>query len=93
MARNTNIDSARIAVESAALNETVVKTSIEIVKRKPGRPKAGADEITQTQGSVQISLKKFPAEWQYKIKKYTPTALTDYILLAVREKMAKDGIL
>ncbi len=79
MAKMNNLENTDIAMESAALNET--KTA----------PKA--KKITQKEGSRQVSLKKFPIEWHDMISSYHPGALSEYILLAVREQMKKDGLL
>lgn len=39
-----------------------------------------------------ISLKKFPKIWVEQIENFYPGSLSDYILIAVAEKMERDNI-
>lgn len=51
------------------------------------------NKITQKSGSQHISLKKFPKKWHALIKTIYPGAMSEYIIVAVSEKMKRDGLL
>ncbi len=81
MAKTDRLQSVEKAMEGAALKEEAAKKDTQGVRR-----------ITQKEGSKQISLKKFPEEWADRIGRFHAGALSDYILIAVAEKMKRDGI-
>lgn len=81
MAKKSLLDSTAAALAGAALNESA------------GEVKKTSKKVTQKEGSIQVSLKKFPIEWHEQIKDYTPGAVSDYILLAVKAQMVRDGLI
>ena len=81
MAKTNNLDSTKIAMESAAMKEGSDKL---VTKPK---------EVTQAEGSKHISLKKFPKEWHDILKDNHVNNITEYILSAVRKEMKRDGLL
>jgi len=78
MAKKDALANIDIAMEGAALIEAGETTQTK--------------KVTQKIGNKPMSLKKFPAEWADRIGKYHVGALSDYILIAVAEKMKRDGI-
>ncbi len=81
MAKMSNLEATKCAVGEAALSEETKAKETKLSK------------ITQKDGNFQVGLKKFPADWHKRIKEYSPSSVSDYILLAVREKMGRDGII
>ena len=70
----------KAALETVALKESEATEKKETIK------------ITQKDGSKHVYLKKLPLEWANRIQSYHAGALSDYILIAIAEKMKRDGI-
>jgi len=82
MAKFNNIENAKKAMESAALNEKRVSKKSEKI-----------EEVTGNENNHPIHIRKFPKEWHDKLKADHVNNVTEYILSAVRERMKRDGIL
>lgn len=87
MAKSNNIDSAKIAMNSAAMAE-----------KEKNKVSHDYGKLTQKNGTKQVNMKKFPEIWfniLLGLKRKDPTApsVTGYALIAVREKMERDGLL
>jgi len=80
MAKTNNLDSAKKAMNSAAMKEA-------------GTKKVPACKVTQTSGNKPIHLKKFPQEWHDLLKADHVDNITEYIMTAVRERMKRDGLI
>lgn len=81
MAKLNNLTNTERAMEAAAMNETTKKE------------KAVVKKVTQKEGSKQVFLKKFPIEWHDLIRTMHSGAMSDYVMIAVAEKMRRDGLL
>jgi len=80
------------------LNINTIIGKEDVVKQPTSKIDCNYSELTQKNGTRQLNMKKFPEVWYLAIKelkKKDPTALSPsaYALIAVKEKMERDGLL
>jgi hypothetical protein len=73
------------------IRQSMDSVNTEAIKAK--EEKTTFTKVTQKEGSKQVFLKKFPIAWHKLIRTMHSGAMSEYVMVAVAEKMKRDGLL